>query len=301
MTRANKGGGLPYALGAYLIWGLLPLYLRLLQAVPPFEFVGWRVIFTLPVCLLAIAVTRNWRALATALANPRTMLVLLGSSLLIGINWLIYIWAILEGHVLASSLGYYINPLANVLAGTLFLGERLSRRQWWAVALAGAGVALLAMGALDMLWISVSLAISFSGYGLVRKLAPVESLPGLTVESVVLLIPAMLICYHYAQAPLGAAFGRDSQTSILLVLAGVITAVPLLLFTEAARRMDYSTLGFVQFLSPTLVFVLGLFVFHEPLRPLQLGSFVLIWAAAGLFICDLLARRKISREISSPA
>lgn len=301
MTRANKGGGLPYALGAYLIWGLLPLYLRLLQAVPPFEFVGWRVIFTLPVCLLAIAVTRNWRALATALANLRTMLVLLGSSLLIGINWLIYIWAILEGHVLASSLGYYINPLANVLAGTLFLGERLSRRQWWAVALAGAGVALLAMGALDMLWISVSLAISFSGYGLVRKLAPVESLPGLTVESVVLLIPAMLICYHYAQAPLGAAFGRDSQTSILLVLAGVITAVPLLLFTEAARRMDYSTLGFVQFLSPTLVFVLGLFVFHEPLRPLQLGSFVLIWAAAGLFICDLLARRKISREISSPA
>lgn len=301
MTRANKGGGLPYALGAYLIWGLLPLYLRLLQAVPPFEFVGWRVIFTLPVCLLAIAVTRNWRALATALANLRTMLVLLGSSLLIGINWLIYIWAILEGHVLASSLGYYINPLANVLAGTLFLGERLSRRQWWAVALAGAGGALLAMGALDMLWISVSLAISFSGYGLVRKLAPVESLPGLTVESVVLLIPAMLICYHYAQAPLGAAFGRDSQTSILLVLAGVITAVPLLLFTEAARRMDYSTLGFVQFLSPTLVFVLGLFVFHEPLRPLQLGSFVLIWAAAGLFICDLLARRKISREISSPA
>ena len=301
MTRANKGGGLPYALGAYLIWGLLPLYLRLLQAVPPFEFVGWRVIFTLPVCLLAIAVTRNWRALATALANPRTMLVLLGSSLLIGINWLIYIWAILEGHVLASSLGYYINPLANVLAGTLFLGERLSRRQWWAVALAGAGVALLAMGALDMLWISVSLAISFSGYGLVRKLAPVESLPGLTVESVVLLIPAMLICYHYAQAPLGAAFGRDSQTSILLVLAGVITAVPLLLFTEAARRMDYSTLGFVQFLSPTLSFVLGLFAFHEPLRPLQLGSFVLIWAAAGLFICDLLARRKISREISSPA
>ena len=301
MTRANKGGGLPYALGAYLIWGLLPLYLRLLQAVPPFEFVGWRVIFTLPVCLLAIAVTRNWRALATALANLRTMLVLLGSSLLIGVNWLIYIWAILEGHVLASSLGYYINPLANVLAGTLFLGERLSRRQWWAVALAGAGGALLAMGALDMLWISVSLAISFSGYGLVRKLAPVESLPGLTVESVVLLIPAMLICYHYAQAPLGAAFGRDSQTSILLVLAGVITAVPLLLFTEAARRMDYSTLGFVQFLSPTLVFVLGLFVFHEPLRPLQLGSFVLIWAAAGLFICDLLARRKISREISSPA
>ncbi len=301
MNPASKGSGLPYALGAYLIWGLLPLYLHLLQAVPPFEFVGWRVIFTLPVCLVAIAVTRNWRALATALVNPRTMLVLLGSSLLIGVNWLIYIWAILEGHVLASSLGYYINPLVNVLAGTLFLGERLSRRQWGAVALAAAGVGLLALGALDMLWISVSLAISFSGYGLVRKLAPVESLPGLTVESVVLLIPAVLICYHYAQAPLGTAFGRDSQTNILLVLAGVITAVPLLLFTEAARRMDYSTLGFVQFLSPTLVFVLGLFVFHEPLRPLQLGSFVLIWAAAGLFIFDLLARRKINREISSPA
>ncbi len=301
MTTANKGGGLPYALCAYLIWGLLPLYLRLLHGVPPFEFVGWRVIFTLPLCLLAISISRNWRALANALSNPRTMMVLFGSSLLIGANWLIYIWAILEGHVLASSLGYYINPLRNVLAGTLFLGERLSRRQWVAIALAAAGVALLAGGALDMLWISLSLALTFSGYGLVRKLVPVEALPGLTVETIVLLIPALLICYHYAQTPSGPAFGRDIEISLLLVLSGAFTATPLVLFAEAARRMDFSALGFAQFLAPTMVFLLGLFVFHEPLRMIQLGSFLLIWAAAALFIYDLLARRKLSREISSPA
>lgn len=301
MTTANKGGGLPYALGAYLIWGLLPLYLRLLHGVPPFEFVGWRVIFTLPVCLLAIALTRNGRALATALCNRRTMQVLLASALLIGTNWLIYIWAILEGHVLASSLGYYINPLMNVLAGTLFLGEKLSRRQWGAVALAAAGVALLAWGASDMLWISMSLALTFCGYGLVRKLAPVESLPGLTVESILLWIPAVLICYYYAQTPAGPAFGRDTQTSLLLVLAGAVTATPLVLFAEAARRMDFSALGFAQFIAPTLVFFLGLFVFNEPLRMVQLASFVLIWTAAALFVFDLLARRKLSREISSPA
>ncbi|MEO7246964.1 MAG: EamA family transporter RarD [Novosphingobium sp.] len=295
MSRTRQHGGLPYAIGAYLIWGLLPLYLRLLHGIPPFEFVGWRVIFTLPLCLVAVAFSAKWRALWSALSNPRTMMVLLGSSLLIGTNWLIYIWAIVEGHVLAASLGYYINPLVNVLAGTLFLGERLSQRQWGAVALAVAGVALLAWGAQDMLWISLSLAFTFSGYGLVRKLAPVESLPGLTVETVVLLIPAMMIINHYAQAPLGPAFGRDTSTSLLLALSGAVTAVPLLLFTEAARRMDYSTLGFVQFLSPTLVFLLGLFLFHEPLRPVQLGSFALIWAAAGLFIFDLLARRRVSR------
>ncbi|PLK26565.1 EamA family transporter RarD [Novosphingobium sp. TH158] len=300
MTGAqHRQGGLPLALGAYLIWGLLPLYLRLVHHVPPFEFVGWRVVFTLPFCMIAVTLARQWPAIRQALGNRRTVLTLLASSLLIGGNWLIYIAAIQSGHVFATSLGYYINPLINVLLGTVFLGERLNRRQWLAVALAGAGVALLAFGAVEMLWISLSLALSFGGYGLVRKVAPVESLPGLTIESAVLLLPALAIIGYYGQGPQGTAIGEGMVPDLLVALSGVLTAVPLLLFAAAARRMDYSTLGFVQFLSPSIVFLLGLFVFHEPLRTVQLGSFLLIWAAIGLFVADLLARRRTSRQIAS--
>ena len=282
---------MPMAVGAYLIWGFLPLYLMLVRAVPPFEFVGWRIIFTLPLCLLFITLRRQTGDLLAALRNPAVMVRLAVSSVLIGVNWLIYIAAIQAGHVFAASLGYYINPLVNVLAGTLFLREKLSVRQWVAVALATAGVSLLAWDAREMLWISLSLAVSFSAYGLVRKLTPVGSLPGLTIESGVLLLPAIAVAAYYAGLPAGSAFGRDPGSSLLLVLGGVLTAVPLLLFAIAARRMDYSTLGFVQFIAPTIVFLLGLFVFHEPLRQVQLACFVAIWCAIAIFVWDLLTRR----------
>ena len=283
------------ALGAYLIWGLLPLYLRLVHSVPPFEFVGWRIVFTLPLCLLFIALRGQIADLLAALSNLRTMLLLLASALLIGINWVVYIAAIQSGHVFASSLGYYINPLINVLFGTVFLREKLSRLQWAAVAVAAIGVSLLAWNARDMLWISLTLAVSFSAYGLVRKLVPVGSLPGLTIESAVLVLPAIGFIVWQTSGGAQAAVGHDLRQSLLVALSGVLTAVPLLLFAIAARRMDYSTLGFVQFMSPTLVFFLGLFVFGEPLRPVQLACFVLIWAAIALFVWDLLARQRANR------
>lgn len=293
MTKPNRVlvSGLPMALGAYLIWGLLPLYLRLVKDVPPFEFVGWRIIFTLPVCLVIVALRRQGPDLLAALANPRVMATLLASSILIAVNWLVYIAAIQSGHVLATSLGYYINPLVNVLLGTLFLGERLSSRQWTAVALAASGVSLLAWDARDMLGISLSLAASFSAYGLVRKVVPVGSVPGLTIESAILVLPAALLVASYGASPAGLSFGKDAGSSLLIAFSGIATAVPLLLFAVAARRMDYSALGFVQFLSPTIVFVLGLLVFHEPLRQVQLACFMAIWAAIALFIWDLWVRR----------
>lgn len=279
------------ALGAYLIWGLLPLYLRLVHSVPPFEFVGWRIVFTLPLCLVFIAARRQFADLVAALRQPRIVLMLAISSLLIGVNWLIYIAAIMNGHVFATSLGYYINPLANVLIGTVFLRERLSPLQWAAVAIAAVGVAVLAWGAHDMLWIALALATSFSFYGLVRKLVPVGSLPGLTIESAILYLPAIGVVALHALGPQGTVMGSSAGISLLIALSGVVTAVPLLLFALAARRMDYSALGFVQFLSPTIVFILGLTVFGEPLRPVQLASFVLIWTAIALFVADLLRRR----------
>ena len=296
MSEPRPRSGLPLALAAYTIWGFLPLYIALLRRVPAFELVAWRVIFTLPLCLAIAALRRQIGDVARALADWRVLRLLLLSAVLIGFNWVVYIAAVNGGHVFAASLGYYVNPLFNVLLGTLFLGERLNRAQWGAVVLAGLGVTVLAWGATDTFGISLALGISFGLYGLVRKLAPVGSLPGLTVESALLAPLAMATAWWFARGPQLSSFGHDTATSALLVGAGVVTAVPLLLFAVAARRMDLSTLGFVQFLSPTIAFVLGLTVFGEPLRPVQLASFVLIWAAIALFSWDLLRRRAASAK-----
>ncbi len=266
-AAAPPASGLLPAIGAYVIWGFLPLYLLLVKTVPPFEFVGWRIIWTLPLCLLIVAFRRQFPELIAAFKSPRAMLALLASAVLIGINWFVYIWAIMAGEVYATSIGYYLNPLINVLLGTLFLGERLTRWQWLAVAIALAAVVLLAAGALTSLWISLTLGFSFGLYGLVRKQVAVGSLPGLTIESAILLLPAIGIAAWYAASPAGSSFGQDWQMSGLIVFSGVVTAVPLLMFALAARRMDYSTLGFIQYLAPTIVFFLGLFVFEQPLGP----------------------------------
>lgn len=288
----RRTGGLAQAFGAYFIWCLFPLYFAALHAVSPFEVVAWRLLFTLPFCLVMVAVLRQGAQLRAVLGNPRLLGALALSGLLIGTNWLVYVIAVMEGHVLAASLGYYINPLVNVLAGTIFLRERLSRLQWIAVALAAIGVAMLAWGALDTLWISLGLAFSFAGYGLVRKLAPVESLPGLTVETLVLLIPALGLLGWQASSSAGLAMGESPATSLLLACAGIVTGIPLLLFAGAARKLDFSVLGFIQFVTPTGVFLMGLFVFGEPLRPVQVFCFVFIWTAIAAFCWDLLSRRR---------
>jgi len=295
-TPESKPSGLPQALGAYLIWGFLPLYFMLFSSVPPFEFVGWRIIWTLPLCLLIVAARSQFSEIAAALKDARALMMLIASATLIAINWFVYIWAIVEGNVYATSLGYYLNPLLNVLLGTMLLGEKLSKWQWFAVAIAACAVALLAWGALTTLWISLSLAFSFGLYGVVRKQVNVGALPGLTIESAILLFPATAIVGFYAMGDTGTAFGKDAGVSALIVFSGVVTAVPLLLFAIAARRMEYSTLGFIQYLAPTIVFLLGLFVFNEELKPVQLASFGLIWTAVAIFAGDLLVRNRRAKR-----
>lgn len=280
------------ALGAHLVWGLLPLYLKLVHAVPPVEFVGWRIVFALPFCVLFVVLRRQIGELLAILRSLRTLRALAISALLIAANWLIYVFAIQTGHVYAASFGYYISPLMQVLAGTLFLGEQLSARQWWAVALAGLGVAVLGWGELSMLWISLALAASWSGYGLIRKLVPVGSLPGLTVEAMVLIPFAAGYLAWLGAGPAALSFGDDLTLSGLIVLAGPLTALPLTMFAIAARRLKFSTLGMLQFTSPTLVFVLGATVFGLPLEVEQLASFAIIWAAIGMFLWDLVTPRR---------
>lgn len=284
--------GLFAALTAYVIWGFLPLYLILVKSVPPFEFVGWRIIWTLPICLVIVAFRKQIPDLKRALANRRTVMWLLASSTLIAVNWVVYVWAIQKGYIYAASLGYYINPLINVLLGTLVLKEKLTRTQWAAVGLALVGVSLLLGGALTTLWISLTLALSFGTYGLIRKQVDVGALPGLTVESIILLLPAVGVAWFYAQLPMGSSIDDSFDLTLAIMLGGALTAFPLLLFAIAAKKLPYSTLGFIQFLAPSIVFILGLTVFGEELKPVQAACFAFIWTAAALFVWDLWSRSR---------
>ena len=278
---------MPYALGSHAIWGTMPLYLVLVHSVPSIEFVAWRIVFTLPLCLLFLAWTRRWGEVRRAFADKRAVLALLGSSAMIGVNWVLYVVAVQTGHVFAASLGYYILPLVMMLMGLVVLKERLTRVQWGAVALAAVGVAALAAGALSTLLFSITMAITFGTYGLVRKMVNVGPLAGMTVETLLLYIPALGILAWYALQPSGSSIAQSWGIAGAIALGGPMTAIPLMMFATAARRMDYTVVGFLQFLSPTIVFLLGLFWFHEELKPAQLACFVAIWSAMVLFIWDL--------------
>jgi len=298
-TPNTPASGLPYALGAHVVWGSMPLYLLLVQSVPPLEFVAWRLVFTLPLCLGFVTATRSWGELAAVLRNGRVLLTLLGSASMVAVNWWLYVWAIHNGHIYAASLGYYILPLMMMLLGLVVLGERLTRRQWAAVALAGLGVGILAIGALTTMWLSMSMAVTFGIYGLLRKTVAAGALAGLTVESLILYPVALAIVGWYWASPAGPALALGWDVALAVAWSGPMTAIPLVMFAVAARRMPYTVIGFLQFSSPTIVFVLGLTVFDEELRPAQLACYALIWAAAGLFTWELLRGR--SAEAPVPA
>jgi chloramphenicol-sensitive protein RarD len=289
--------GLLFALAAYGIWGFVPLFFKLLDDVPPIEVLAQRILWSLPLCFLIMAFRRQIGEYLAALKDWRVLRLLLASSVLIALNWLVYIHAIFTDHVLAASLGYYLNPLVNVLLGMMFLGERLSRLQAIAVVIAAVGVAILLAGALDTLWISLTLALSFGTYGLIRKVVSVGSLPGLAIETTLLLPVSAAAAGYFIWIGDGRGFASGAEVSWLLAAAGVVTAVPLLLFATAARRMSYAALGFVQYLAPSIAFLLGLFVFHEPLKPAQLFCFLLIWTSIAVFSFDMWRKTRAERMV----
>jgi len=275
--------GLLYGLGAYLLWGVMPLYFKLLAAVPASEIVGHRIVWSLVFLAALATLWRRWSAIRAAVATSRVLMTLMLTAVLIAINWLVYIYAVVSGHVLAGSLGYYLNPLVNVLLGVALLHERLSRGQLFAVLLAGAGVAVLASGAGSDLWISLTLAFSFGLYGFLRKIAPVDSLEGLSVETALLAPLALGWIVWLGRQGTGGLGHYDMTTDLLLVLGGAVTAVPLLMFTAAARRLPYSTLGFLQYLAPSLQFLLAVLVFGEKLTVAHIVCFGAIWSALAIF------------------
>src|SRR2546421_2771851 len=248
--------GFLFGLAAYGFWGFLPIYFKALAGVSAVDIVAHRVLWSLPFLALLTTLARGWDKVRLAFAQPKTLGILALTALLIGTNWLLYVYAVTSGHILASSFGYYLNPLANVLLGRFVLKERLSRLQWTAVAIAAAGISVLAAGALGQLWISLSLCVSFALYGLLRKVVPADALTGLAVETA-LLFPFAAAWLAWRTAAGAASFGSTGSETGLLVLAGIVSTTPLVLFTAAARKLPYSTLGMLQFIAPTLQFLIA--------------------------------------------
>ncbi len=283
--------GLFYGLAAYGLWGVLPIYFKLLQAVPSVDIVAHRIVWSLLVLAILVFIAKAWDQVRAAISNRKTLGLLLITALLIGNNWLLYVYAINSGHILAGSLGYYLNPLANILLGRFILKERLSALQWTAVAIAAGGIAVLALGALGTLWISLSLCFSFATYGLLRKIIHVESLAGLTVETA-LLFPLALGWLLLGGAEGRPMLGTGGQETMLLIAAGIVSTVPLLCFTAAARRLAYSTVGMLQFIAPTLQFLLAVAVYDEPFTTSHAIAFGCIWTALALYVSAMVRDRR---------
>ena len=286
--------GLLAAVAAYGAWGLLPIFFRLLHHVNPVEIVGQRILWSLLLVMALLLARQSLPGLSTILRDRRLMLPLAGSALMIGMNWLIYVWAVNAGHVIATSLGYFLNPLVNVGLGVLLLHEKLRRGQMAAIGIAAVGVAIMAATALTTLWISVTLALTFAFYGLIRKLTPVAPMMGLGVETLLLTPPAIGYLF-WLSAHGGVSFGQDMMTTILLIIAGAVTTVPLVLFATAAQRLSMTTLGLLQYLAPTLQFLCGTLLFGEKLTAGQMASFALIWLSLILFATDSLSAARRNR------
>lgn len=289
-ARATRRTGLLNGVGAYGLWGLLPLYFKLFPTVAPVEVVAHRVLWSVVFLAVVLVAVRLFPPFTAALRQPRILGALTISAVLIAINWLVYIWAIYNAHVLAGSLGYFLNPLVNILLGLVFLHERLRRAQIVAVAIAALGVAVLAAGELQTLWISITLAMSFALYGLLRKLTPVPAAVGLAVETLVLAPPALATLIWFGMQG-SLAFGRDGIETALLIGTGAVTSVPLLLFAGAARRLPMITLGLIQYIAPSLQFLVAIVLFGEHLNEIRLLSFAVIWLSLILFSYDSFKRR----------
>ena len=276
----NKG--IWYGIAAYGIWGILPIYWKALHAVPALEIVTHRLAWSLVFIAVLVSVRHEWGGLKKVL-NRRTLLIYTAAACLLSINWLCYIWGVNHGLIVETSLGYFINPLVNVLLAVVFLGEKLPVSKWLPIGLASVGVIYLTFSYGSVPWLAFALAVSFGLYGLIKKLAPLGSLYGLTLETAILLLPSLgYLVWIESQGQ--AAFGHSAlQVNLMLPLAGVITAIPLLLFSSAARSIPLSTMGLLQYLSPTLQFLLGVFLFGEPFSQHQLIGFSIIWLALIIF------------------
>jgi chloramphenicol-sensitive protein RarD len=280
----NKG--IMYALGSYILWGFLPIYMKELSDVLPLEILSHRVVWSLIFLAAALTLVQGWSWLRAALHDRRTLLIFGFTALLLSINWLTYIWSVVQNHIVDGTLGYFMNPLVNVLLGVIFLRERLRPGQTVALGLAACGVLYLALNAGVVPWVGLTLAFSFSGYALLRKVAPLDSLKGLTLETLLLSIPGLIYLGQLAATGEGHFVANGLRTTLLLIGAGVITAVPLLLFAAGARRIPLTTLGILQYTSPTIQFLIAVYLYGEPFHGVRIIGFSLVWLALIFFVVE---------------
>jgi chloramphenicol-sensitive protein RarD len=299
VTESRKG--LVYGIAAYSLWGVIPIYWKLLADISPVEVLAHRALWGLGAFVALALIAGEWPAVRAAMRDRRTVAVMAVSGALLAVNWGTFVAAVATGHLLDASLGYFINPLVSVALGMVVLGERLRRLQWLAIGLAATGVGLITVEAGRVPWISLVLAGTFGLYGLVRKTAKVDSLAGSTIETAIM-TPVAIAYLALLAARGGGALGRiDVATDLLLVSTGVITAVPLLLFTSAARRLPLSMVGFLQYLAPTGQFLLAVLAFGEPFSTGRLAAFACIWAGLAVFSSDFFRREAaLRRRRSAP-
>ncbi|MDD4885817.1 MAG: EamA family transporter RarD [Thiomonas sp.] len=278
--------GVAYALGAYVIWGLFPLYFKALEQVPSLQILAHRMTWSLLFVALLLAVLKRWSWMKLLREQPALLARFALSAVLLSSNWGIYIWAVNSNHVVDASLGYYINPLVNVALGSVLLHERLRGLQWAALAIAAVGVTVMAIEVGHVPWISLSLALTFGSYALLRKTAPLGALEGLAVETAVLFPLAVAYLFWLSAQGMNAFATADLSTRWLLVAAGPITTVPLLLFAAGARRMSMTLLGVLQYITPSLQLALGVWLYHEPFAAAKVVGFGLVWAGLAVFLLD---------------
>jgi chloramphenicol-sensitive protein RarD len=284
--------GLAYATPAFLIWGLSPIYWNVLSNVAALEIIMHRVIWSFLFLLPILFIRRRWKEFTTAFKNKKTLLILICTTFFVSCNWLVYIWAVTHDRVLQASLGYYISPLINVLLALIFLRERLRPFQIVAVGLAGTGVIYLTIYYGEFPWVALTLGFSFGLYGLIRKVAAVGSLAGLSVEMLILALPALAYLLYLDKIGVGSFFHINKKIDLFLVGSALVTAVPLLLFTLGTRRLHLSTVGILQYIAPSCMFLLAVFHFREPIVAAQVLTFVMIWMALCIYSADAMLFNK---------
>jgi chloramphenicol-sensitive protein RarD len=277
----NKG--IWNGLGAYILWGFFPIYWKLLQEVSALQVIGHRISWSFLLLAGVILLSRQWQEFRSAALAPKVIGIYAVAGVLLSVNWLIYVWGVNSGFIVETSLGYFINPLVSVLLGVLFLRERLRARQWIAVGLAAAGVVYLTLTYGRPPWIALSLAFSFGIYGLVKKLAPLGSLYGLTLETALVFPLALIYLIFVQSAGTGAFLHQGALTDLLLIGTGIVTSIPLLMFASAARQIPLTMIGVLQYIAPTLQFIIGVFLYQEPFDQSRLIGFSLVWLALLIF------------------
>ena len=292
--------GIVFAGSAYVLWGVFPLYFHLLRGIPAFEVLMQRIVWSLVVLVAILVVRRRWAWLRDTARNPAIVGRYALSAVLIGVNWYVYIWAVQNGHVLDASLGYFITPLFSVLLGRVVLGERPRAVQWAAIAIAACGVLWLGVRAGHVPWVGLVLASSFSGYGLVKKMTPLGALEGLALETALLFPVAVASLLVLASHGQNALVTGDPALRWFLVAAGPLTALPMLLFGAGARRIPLTTLGLLQYISPTIQLLVGVLILGEVFSASSLFGYLMIWSALGIYAVDGLVRTRRTKEPVAP-